>query len=791
MTFTHRAPGRHAAVAVAALAALAGKAHAQGVATDVQLAPVTVAGVAARSGLAADLPSNSASKTADELREQNLFNPEDALKYVPNTSMRKRYIGDRNAMIGGRSFGTLQPSRGLAYVDGYLISNFLGRFDGPRWNMITPEAIARVDVLYGPFSAIYPGNSIGTTVVTTERQPRAFEASARVTGYRQRFGLYGQTSNYDGHQVSAYLGNRLDSGLWYTAAINHQNSTSQPMNYYTVTANAAGQFPAVSGAAVPVTGIQYDIDPKGARRAVFGASAGAIDHTVQDTVKFKVGVSIRPELLASAMLGYWTNRTVNSNRSFLLDAAGRTVWSGRVTDGVNTFNIPASAFAPSNRDELHRHGGFTLKTRHEKGWNGSVVYSNYRILEDVARQADLPQDQADNGGTGSFTRRDGTGWNTFEVQAAYTPFEGDFTGGRHAITMGVHRNGYTLHSPTTSASDWRSTETTLSQRYDGESRVTALYAQDAGRLRDDLVLTLGWREERFSTFDGQQLLRVAACTPSAAVVCVDNGDGSFGKLVPYARRDLSGSSPKASLAWTLPSEWLLKASYGRGVRFPNVEELYNGTVTAASQTLSDPNLAPERSDALELGAEKDWERHHLRVSLFHDDVRDAILRQSDNSVTPSVTRVSNVDRVKTSGIELVWQTQDWLLHGLSIDANAAFARSKVTANARDPQSVGKTWLRVPKMRANLLVAYRPNASWMTSLGVRHSGRAYNDTYNLDVNPDVYGGVSSFTFVDLRASWRFSRQLELAVGVDNAGDSRGYQAHPYPGRTFFTELRATY
>jgi hypothetical protein len=30
--------------------------------------------------------------------------------------------------------------------------------------------------------------------------------------------------------------------------------------------------------------------------------------------------------------------------------------------------------------------------------------------------------------------------------------------------------------------------------------------------------------------------------------------------------------------------WLLKLSAGRGVRFPNVEELYNGTVTAASVT---------------------------------------------------------------------------------------------------------------------------------------------------------------------------------------------------------------
>ena len=457
-------PWRLVAAALAA-AAFVHPARAQGVATEQQLAPVLVSGNGVRSGLAADVPSNSASKTAEDLREQNLFNPEDALKYVPNTSIRKRYIGDRNSMIGGRSFGTLQPSRGLAYVDGYLISNFLGRFDGPRWNMITPEAIARVDVLYGPFSAIYPGNSIGTTVVTTEREPRAFEASARITGYRQRFELYGDAADYDGHQLSAFVGSRLDSGLWYSLSANRQNSTSQPMNYYTVTANAAGVFPAVTGAAVPVTGIQYDEDPKGLKRAVFGASGGAIDHTVQDTLKLKLGYEFTPEIVASAMLGGWTNDTRNSNRSFLRDAAGATVWSGRVTDGTNTFNVPLSAFAPSNRDETHRHGGITLKTKYATGWNGSIVYSNYRIVSDIARQANLPEDQAANGGAGSWTRRDGTGWNTFEVQAAYRPSEGDFTGGRHALTFGVHRNAYLLDSPTTNATDWRTTETTLSQRY--------------------------------------------------------------------------------------------------------------------------------------------------------------------------------------------------------------------------------------------------------------------------------------------------------------------------------------
>lgn len=786
---------RLSALSLATLAlslTLAQGAAAQGVATDAQLAPVLLTGVALRSGLAANLPSNTASKTAEELRDQNLFNPEDALKYMPNTSIRKRYIGDRNAMLGGRSFGTLQPGRGLAYVDGYLISNFLGRFDGPRWNMVTPEAIARVDMLYGPFSAIYPGNSIGTTVAITERTPQAFEASARLTGYSQSFSHYGQDGRFNGGQLSAYVGNRLESGLWYTATLNHQDSTSQPMNYYTAGVNAkTGKFDPVKPGDKLVSGIQYDLDPKGQPRAIFGASGGAIDHTVQNAVKLKAGYAFTPELLGSAMLGLWTNDSDNSNRPFLRDQAGNTVWSGTVTDGVNSFVIPNNAFAPSNREELHRHAGLTLKTRHATGWNGSVVYSNYRILKDIARQSNLPEPQAQNGGEGSWTRRDGTGWDTLELQSAYTPVAGDWGDGRHSVIFGIHHNSYQLDSPTRKASDWRNTETELTQRYQGRTEVLAAYVQDTWKLPQDLALTVGLRQEHFRTDDGEQLLRVTACKPSQGLICEPTGDGSFNKVLSYDKRSLSGTSPKASLAWQAGPDTLLKASYGRGIRFPNVEELYNGTLTSTAVTQSDPNLKPERSDALELSAEQDWDLQRLRVSLFHDDVQGSILRQTDISVVPNVTRVSNVDRVRTYGVEIVWQAQDWLLKGLSLDANAAFAHSEVTANARDPQSVGKKWLRIPKVRANVLAAYRPTAQWLASVGVRHSGRAFNDVYNLDINPNVYGGVSSFTFVDLRGSYKFTPKLELALGLDNALDKRGFQAHPYPGRTLFTELRASY
>jgi len=687
-----------------------------------------------------DVPNSVAIKTAEKLSEQNLFNPEDALKYAPSTVIRKRYIGDRNALMGGRSFGTLQPSRGLVFLDGYLLSNFLGRFDAPRWNMVTPEALERVDILYGPFSAIHAGNSIGTTVVMTERRPVRLEWGANLTAYGQRFNQYGETDDYSGGQLSAYFGTRFRSG-WGALTYNHQDSISQPMQYYNVTANASGVFPSVSGPATAVSGIRYDTDPKGNRRAVFGGNSGAIDHTVQNSLKLRLGYALTRDLEASALLAGWKNATRNSNRTFLRDAGGSEVWQGRVTDGTNTFSIPTTAFAPSTRDETHRQLGFTLRSTRALGWNGSAVVSDYRILDDPARQANGPDPLVASGGSGTVTRRDGTGWNTFEVQTTSTPRDGDLLGGRHALTLGAHRNAYTLTNVVNDASDWRSTETTLSQRYRGRTEVLALYAQDAWRLRDDLKLTLGWRGEWFRTFDGEQLARVASCAAGPVATCGANGDGTFNKILPYGSRALSGHSPKASLAWTVTDHLLLRGSFGRGVRFPNVEELYNGTVTATSVTVSDPNLKAERSNAYELSAEPSWSRHALRISVFHDDVRDAILRQSNNTVTPSVTNVSNQDRVRTSGVELAWSAREVGVRGMSVEANGALTHSKVVENAKDPATEGKYWLRVPRTRANVIVAYRPTAKWLGSVGWRYSSSAYNDVYNLDINPNVYGGIS--------------------------------------------------
>lgn len=751
----------------AALLLAAPAAFAQGVATEAQLQTVVVAG--ARSVLDPNLPGSTASVTAEELQGQNLYNPEDAARLLPSTTVRKRYLGDRNANVGGRSHGVLQPGRSLVYVDGYLISNFLGRFDAPRWNMVNLEAIERIDVLYGPFSALYPGNAIGTTLVLTERKPRAFEASASLRLSRQDFSEYLSNERYGSGQASARLAGRTEGGLFWVLGAQHQDSQGHPMGYANAVRGVTGGAFATPGTATPVAGIVYDRDPNGRERALFGANG--IDHSVQDTLNARAGMTLSPTQEVEARVSLWRSTSDVRSETWLRDVNGTPVWRGAVQDGDYAFSVPASAFAPSSRLESHRQLGATWKTTHAIGWNASVVATQYRIVEDANRQANLTQPEADLGGAGTVTRRDGTGWTTLEFQGSYRPSPGDWGGGRHAPTLGLHRNGYVLRNAVRNAADWRGAEGDLNQDYRGRTRITALYLQDAWRFADDWRLTAGLRQERFETWDGAQWF-----------------NGTPAVTNDYPARRIDATSPKLSLAWAASDLLLLKASAAKGVRFPNVDELYNGTRTGTSITTSDPKLRPERSEAFELSAELDVGRQSLRVSLFRDDVQDTIVRQTDSTVTPTVTRVNNIDRVLTDGLEVVWQARAVGLPGLDLGASATWADARIEANAANPATVGKRRLRIPPQRYTLRGHWRGGGGWLLVAAWTWSGRQYNTDTNVDVNPETYGGVSHVNQLDLKASWRFAPEWEWSVGVDNLAGTRAWQAHTLPQRVWQTALR---
>jgi iron complex outermembrane receptor protein len=723
---------------------------------------ITVTGAArTRPATGPDMPASVESVTRDQFRNWNVTASEDTLKYLPNLDVRKRFIGDRNSIIAVRGTSNVQSARSLVYADGLLLSNLLGNGYSfpPLWSMVFPDDIERVDVAYGPFSALYPGNALGATVLITTRMPSKFEAHADAKAFSQHFSLFGVDRDFNGSEASATLGDKVGR-LSYLLGVNHLENTSQPMQFATLPQSST---PATS-ADTPVSGARFYRNQTDAPTAVLGVSGEGIEHAVQDQFKLRLQYDLTSTLQAGATVGYWHERYDSQTSTFLRDADGNPVYAGKVAIDGREYTIPAAAFAGSRGNSDNWLYGLSLKTRHATGWNGEMTASYYDVSHSVARVAGAG---GPGNGPGTVTYGDGTGWKTFDLKTRYTPSGPDHGLEAHWLTFGYHFDSYFTNSNTFDTDNWQDGAAgALNNAFAGRTRTQALYAQDAWRFLPRWKLVYGLRYEDWQAYGGSQ-------TQGAT-------------RLPYPGAAQRHLSPKASLSFDVTGDLTLRASIARAYRFPTVGELFQGSVVGASIVNNNPNLQPENDLAKELTAEWTHWNGLFRLSLFQDDVRNTIFSQTDTTVIPTVTNFQNIGKVRSRGVELGYQGQDVGVDGLDVAASVAYTQSKILANASNPASVGKYFYRIPLWRAKFVGTYHFGERASVTAGVRYSGRQYNTLTNVDTNPDVYGGTSTYTVADLKFTYRPNRYSEVSIGVDNLFDKRYFVYHPYPGRTVYVQ-----
>ena len=717
------------------------------------LAPVSVH---ASDTMVMETPSVQVRVTRQELQRQNITESADALKYAPNMMVRKRYIGDPGAVISGRNAGTLQSARGLVYADGLLLSNLMtnGWEGAPRWGMVTPQEIGAVDVLYGPYSALYPGNSLGTTVLIHTVLPQRFTASASAGFFSQDYrDAYGAGGHYNGHQMAATLGNRQGRWSWLLA-LSRLDSHGQPMQYATA---RAGGDPAT---AVPADGATPDRNPNGSPRLVYGANS--IGHTVQDQAKLKVGVELGKHLSALFTVGWWHNRAEDRTRSLIRDASGNPVGSGMIDVDGQTWTLPASGLAPGSARDTHLLYGAELNGHLDNGWRWSTVLSRYDFRRSLAASADLAEPGTPIGGPGTIADRSGSGWSTFDLRSSGP------IGNQHMLYAGVHDDRYTLDARVRHAGNWRGdADGDPVSLFAGRTRTHALYLQDVWSFADAWALTLGGRLEQWRAYSGRL--------------------GNAGGSVHYADRQRTDFSPKAALNWDLADGWGLRLAYGKAVRYPTVTELFQGSLSANAIVGNNPGLQPERDTSTDLTLTRQLDHGHWRISLYQDRIADSLYAQTDITVTPTVTNVQNIARMRSRGIEAELGLSDLWIDGFDLSASLALNDAKTLEDRQYPLANGRYFPRIPKIRASVFADYRFAPQWDASLGIRHSGRQYGTLDNSD-HVNSYGAVSRFTVADAKLRWQFAPGWSAALGVDNLTNQRYWVYHPYAGRTWFGELR---
>lgn len=754
------------ALPLGALAQQAGTATVDAPERVKSLGVVTVTG-GQPSSLPTQIPTTIEGVTREEIATRiNATDSEDALKYLPSLLVRKRYIGDYNhAILSTRASGTGNSARSAVYADGILLSNYLGNgiANGtnfaPRWGLVSPEEIERVDVMYGPFSAAYPGNSAGAVVDYVTRMPTQLEAHASAGYSSQPNRLYNTDATFNSWQTSASIGSRAGDWSWWIH-LNRTRSEGQPLTF--TTATVASGTPGNAG--TPVTGWVGGLNTTNTPWYILGT--GTAYRTVQDQAKLKLAYDITPTLRASYTLGWWQNASEGRPESYLTGTNGLPVYSGPVNILGRSYTLAPTAFPLTNDDQTHWMHGLSLKSRTEGVFDWELAASLYDYRKDRQRAPTVALPLAAYGGAGTLQDQDGTGWTTLAARGTWRP---QGLQGAHIVDFGIGRDAYTLaiakNNVIGSWIDGPANPLSRVSNVGGRTQTVSAWAQDAWRFAPRWKAVLGLRWEDWQATDGLS--------------------ASATSTLRYARRSESHLSPKAALAFQATEDTVIKASVGRAVRFPTVGELY-GATSGTLSFVNDPTLAPEKSWTSELSAEKDLGHGLLRATLFHETTRDALFSQLVPGTTTS--RVQNVDKVRTTGMELAYTGTDVLMRGLDLGGSLTFADSRTVANAANPASVGKWQPRVPRWRSTVYATYRAGERWSFTVAARYSGRQYSNLDNSDVNANAYFGASRYFTVDTRVRWQIDRHFSAAFGIDNLNNAQYWNFHPYPQRTYTASLQ---
>ena len=685
----------------------------------------------------------------------NLVDAEDAVKYLPSVFLRKRNNGDTQATLATRVWGTSSSARSLIFADGVPLTALIANNNtvgGPRWGLVAPPEVERIDMMMGPYSAAYAGNSMGAVMEITTRLPRKFEGQIQQTQALQSFDLYGTRKNFMTSQTGMSVGDRFGKFAFWASG-NYQKSNSQPLAYVTSMSIPAG-----------TTGTYPEKNKLDAAANVLGASGLLNTHMTNG--KIKAAYDITPTLRASYTFGLWRNDG-NSGIQPYIAASGQPTYAGQAGFATGTYDV----------DQRHTAQAFTLRTDRKKDWDVELIGSTYRFNYDQQRS---PITASASGTTfnpnGRVAVLDGTGWATLDLKGMWKPF-GQLS--MHTLSSGVHYEHYSLKNTTYNTSSWTDggSRTGVFTEGDGKTETKALWLQDAWYITPDLKLTIGGRYEDWRGYDGL------------------NVNGATRVVQPTVEGQKF--SPKALLTWNASERWAFTAALAKAYRFATAAELYQLVSTGTTFTSPNPNLKPDNVTSTELRVERKFERARLQLSLFQDDVHDAIISQFNtlNGSTQLYSFVSNVDHVRARGAELAFGTNDILLKGLAFSGNVTAVDPKTlamtgraSATAAPDAAIGKQLPNIPKWRATATAMYRPAERFSVSLAGRYSSKLYTTLDNVDVRYNTYQGFSEWFTMDTKANYQVNQNWNASFGVDNLLDRKYFLFHPFPHRTFIAGLK---
>ena len=708
-------------------------------------------------------PSPTSVLTPEDFKSINVATTEDVVKFEPSIVIRRRFIGDANGVVGMRGSNMFQTSRSMVFADGVPLHYLLqSRWNGaPRWTMVSASEIAQVNVLYGPFSAQYSGNSMGGVIEIETPIPQEREFHFDSSYFVQNFDAYGFNDSVNGYKSFASFGDKIgDTSLYFS--FNRLENEAQPQTF---------RFGGGSSAANPiaVTGAIVGNDERSNERRFF-MDTGVVDSETNN-YKFKLGHDFG-NWSALLNVAYEDRMGINSSpNSYVTDSAGNPVYRGNVIqDGVQ-FSIPASRFAVSDLERRSLSSSLRLRGNITDSIELEANINSFSVLRDETRTSGSHPDDPAHTLDGQVSDFGDTGWDAAEVKMTFNDLGAD----NLALVTGLRYESYELNLAIYDSDNYvEGSKDRFTSRSGGETELLAAFAELNWQFNQNWDATLGLRYEEFESKSGY----------------FDDDDPTTAEfdLTQVPARSTNGASPKFSVGYAPSDLWSFRYSAARAYRFPIVEELFSQFEAFNSISIANPGFEPEDGIHHNLMAERAIPGGYVRVNYFTESIRDVIESQTgqlENGV--SIRTFLPVGEIQTNGVEFIVNANDVLIPNLSLRFNTTYTDSEIVENVLDPSIEGNAYPRMPQWRGNLLANYQINPEWDAGINYQYASDSFGRTDNTDRENNVYGAQDGISRLGLKSTYRLDNGLALGFGVDNITDEVAYVAHPWPGRSYYFNL----
>ena len=601
------------------------------------------------------------------------------------------------------------------------------------------------------------------------REPVPLEAQGAV----ETFQKYADDLTVGAARFAGSVGDRVGP-FSYRLAYNHLSSDNQPLTYATATTPKA-----TSTIGTPVTGYASDASRLGAPIDVLGSTA--IPHHEIDTLTGRLTYDPTPVLTAAYTFGLFRNDEHDTVASYLRDAAGAAVYAGALNLGGRAVTVSNSVFANNvyhlEDDQLAQ--GLSLSSHTGGAFDFEVIGTRYDTLKYRQRTANSALPAAFAGGPGYSISLDDTSWWTLDAKGTWRPGGSDASA--HVATFGVHADDFKLNNPRYALADYLDGAAGGTQTFSrGHTETQAVWAQDRWRVLPAVIATVGLRLERWRAYDGLNFVAPAAATP-----------GGLSAVQPEI--ESFRASPKFTLAWEPAAGWTLKGSLGVADRFPTVQELYQSSTVNGVVLVPNPNLKAEHALSSELSAERTWASGRARISLFGEEIDDALISQTGQIATgpntsSAATFIQNVGHDRSRGVEFV-AAQD-VPGRVKLSGWLTYVDTRITRDTGFPNAIGKQIPQVPRLRGAVVAEWRPLDRLTATLAARYSDRSFGTIDNTDTYADTYQGFGAWLVADAHVRWRATGDVSVEAGVNNVTDRRYFVFHPFPGRTYVMDLKWT-